>query len=84
MCKGVLTESAYSRVERGQSETHIDKLIELLNNHQVSLADFFSTFDQPSSEEESKSAFLKRDVIQLKKLAKNPRLQDKTNQKKLN
>lgn len=81
MCKGVLTESAYSRVERGQSETNIDKL---LNNHQVSLADFFAPFDQPSPEEESKSAFLKRDVIQLKKLAKNPRLQDKTNQKKLN
>ena len=54
MCKGVLTESAYSRVERGQSETNIDKL---LNNHQVSLADFFAPFDQPSPEEESKSAF---------------------------
>lgn len=60
MCKGVLTESAYSRVERGQSEIDIDKLIELLNNHQVSLADFFTPFDQRSLEEEVKSAFLKR------------------------
>lgn len=83
MCKGVLTESAYSRVERGQSEIDIDKLIELLNNHRVSLADFFTPFDQRSLEEEVKSAFLKKDTAKLKSLAKNFKLQDKTNQIKI-
>lgn len=45
MCEGSITESYYSRVERGQRDINVNDLIKILNNNHVSLRDFFEIFD---------------------------------------
>lgn len=46
MAAGIVTASFYSKVERDQSEIVIDKLVEMLNAHNISLYDFFKVFDE--------------------------------------
>ena len=46
MAAGIVTASFYSKVERDQSEIVIDKLVEILNTHNISLYDFFKVFDE--------------------------------------
>ena len=46
MAAGIVTASFYSKVERDQSEIVIDKLVEILNAHNISLYDFFKVFDE--------------------------------------
>lgn len=46
MAAGIVTASFYSKVERDQSEIVIDKLVEILNTHNISLYDFFEAFDK--------------------------------------
>lgn len=40
MAAGIVTASFYSKVERDQSEIVIDKLVEILNAHNISLNEF--------------------------------------------
>lgn len=46
MAAGIVTASFYSKVERDQSEIIIDKLVEILNAHNISLNEFFEAFDK--------------------------------------
>ena len=46
MAAGIVTASFYSKVERDQNEIVIDRLVEILNAHNISLYDFFETFDK--------------------------------------
>lgn len=76
MCQDVISESFYSKVERGKSEINASDLIQILNLHHVSLYDFFETFDHSSEnskidENQLIAAFKERDLQQLKKFADN-------------
>lgn len=79
MAAGIVTPSFYSRVERDLNEITIDKLVEILNIHDISLYDFFSVFDSenlPTSNLVRKMYlyFDNRDLdkmIELKKSVKN-------------
>lgn len=46
MAAEIVTASFYSKVERDQSEIIIDKLVEILNAHNISLNEFFEAFDK--------------------------------------
>lgn len=73
MCAGILSESFYSKVERGVSDVSFTKLLALLNIHNISLYDFFETFDEENLpnvklKKEIHSAFNNRDISQLRKI----------------
>lgn len=79
MCEGVVTESFYSRVERGLSEINATDLLKILNKHHVSFYDFFEAFDgvQPADQiihQRIISAFNNHDVSDLKKLDKSKKI----------
>lgn len=45
MCQGVVTSSFYSRVESDNNRISVNSLLKILNNHNLSLYDFFINFD---------------------------------------
>ncbi|GAA3635175.1 helix-turn-helix transcriptional regulator [Lactobacillus hamsteri] len=76
MCSGIVTESFYSRVERGLSEINATDLFKILNEHHVSLYDFFEVFEdvrplQQVIEHEAITAFNNHNLSALKRLDKN-------------
>lgn len=75
MCNGIITESFYSRVERGVSEIKVEDLLAILKKNQISLYDFFEVFDDNAINQEILhnqiiTAVILRDLKTLKKLAK--------------
>lgn len=75
MATGIVTDSFYSKVERDISGISIDKLIEILNIHHISLFDFFEIFDVENlsnlkRQQEIYSAYDNRNIKQLKEFAK--------------
>lgn len=73
MCQNVISESFYSKVERDKSRIDTDDLIQILNNHKVSLYDFFAPFDKHSINRKMVNAeiiyaFNRRDIKELKSI----------------
>lgn len=67
MSAGIVSESFYSRVERDKNAITINKLIAMLNANNISLNDFFKTFDNDGMPElklqrQIYSAFNDRDL----------------------
>lgn len=76
MAAGIVTESFYSKVERDKSAITIDKLVAILNKHEISLYDFFNVFDQENLPQlilrrNMYEAFNNRNVKKLKELKKS-------------
>lgn len=76
MAAGIVTESFYSKVERDKSAITIDKLVAILNKHEISLYDFFNVFDQENLPQlilrrNMYETFNNRDVKKLKELKKS-------------
>lgn len=76
MAAGIVTESFYSKVERDKSAITIDKLVAILNKHEISLYDFFNVFDQENLPQlilrrNIYETFNNRDVKKLKELKKS-------------
>ena len=76
MAAGIVTESFYSKVERDKSAITIDKLVAILNAHDISLYDFFNVFDQENLpklilHKKMYEAFDNRDLEKLKQLQKS-------------
>lgn len=76
MAASIVTESFYSKVERDKSAITIDKLVALLNKHEISLYDFFNVFDQENLPQlilhkKMYEAFDNRDLEKLKQLHKS-------------
>lgn len=81
MCEGVVTESFYSKVERDKSRIDTVDLIKILNNHKVSLYDFFAPFDKEYFNQEkikcrAISAFNSHNLEELKSIQKKVANQD--------
>lgn len=75
MSAGIVSESFYSRVERDKNAITINKLIAMLNANNISLNDFFKTFDNEGMPElklqrQIYSAFNDRDLDQLHQIEK--------------
>lgn len=75
MCQGVVTSSFYSRVESDINRINIDSLLKILNNHNLSVYDFFADFDQKRSNQDRirsqiLTAFDCYDINQLKEFEK--------------
>lgn len=43
MCAGIISESFYSKIEHDKNELSINKLLALLNAHNISLYDFLKS-----------------------------------------
>lgn len=76
MALGVMTSSFYSRIERGINQIGMDDLIKILNEHHVSLRDFFRDVDiaKPiiqKSDEQIWLAYNDCDLDKLKKIKYN-------------
>lgn len=81
MAAEIVTASFYSKVERDQNAIVIDRLVEILNAHNISLYDFFETFDNenlPNLDLQRKvySLFDNRDLDQLIELKKSVQDED--------
>lgn len=73
MVDGIITTSFYSRVEHGKHDMTIDDLLAILNDHQVSLYDFFSGFidlrtDEQVIQDQLFTAFYDQNIPQLKRM----------------
>lgn len=76
MCAGIISESFYSKIEHDKNELSINKLLALLNAHNISLYDFFEEFDEENLskiklEKQVYTAFNNRNINQLRTIKKN-------------
>lgn len=81
MAAGIVTASFYYKVERDQNEIVIDRLVEILNAHNISLYDFFEAFDKENLsnlnlEKKVYSYFDNRDLSKLIALKKEVKDRD--------
>ena len=71
MSAGIISESFYSKIEHDKNELSINKLLALLNAHNISLYDFFEEFDEENLskiklEKQVYTAFNNRNINQLR------------------
>ena len=76
MCAGIISESFYSKIEHDKNELSINKLLALLNAHNISLYDFFEEFDEENLskiklEKQVYTAFNNRNINQLRTIKRN-------------
>lgn len=68
MIHGLMTQAAYSRVERGKNGISMTHLIDILNSNHISLYDFFEVYDQDNYQNKIRQAFYARNISQLLQL----------------
>ena len=76
MCAGIISESFYSKIEHDKNELSINKLLALLNAHNISLYNFFEEFDEENLskiklEKQVYTAFNNRNINQLRTIKRN-------------
>ncbi|WP_172992554.1 helix-turn-helix domain-containing protein, partial [Lactobacillus helveticus] len=76
MSAGIVSKSFYSRVERDKNAITINKLIAMLNANNISLNDFFRTFDNeglPELKVQRKiyTAYNERNIVELHQIEKS-------------
>lgn len=84
MCKGIITESFYSKLENNKTQINVQDLLLMLNRQHISLYDFFHDFDHAVAKDEviyqqMLVALNNRDLVKLQELGqetvKNHKLQ---------